>query len=90
MTKPPIKKTFILQSEEGILGAFSNRQKAFKVISGFLGENNVYQDFQKRKVCSLPTLSRRLMLEKEIKLENSYGEWVKINKCVLNKEPNFS
>jgi hypothetical protein len=80
------KKAFVLESSSGILGAFSNRSIAFGVVTKALGDR-IYFDYSKKKKGSLPGLSRRLMLEKFVRLENSYGEWVKVNKVIINKEP---
>lgn len=80
------KKAFVLESHDGILGAFSNRSIAFSVVTKALGDK-LYFDYSKGKKGTLPGLSRRLMLEKNVRLENSYGEWVKVNKVIINKEP---
>lgn len=81
------KKTFVIETHEGIIGAFSNRSKAFNVVKKVLGDD-VYQDYSKGKTGSLAGLSRRLMLEKVVRFENPYGEWCKVNKVIVNKEPN--
>lgn len=72
--------------ETGLLGAFSNRGKAWKCVEKELGEDDIYYDYHKSRVGRYTSLCQRLIISKSVQLENPYGERVEIRKCILNGE----
>ena len=86
MAKKREKKLFVIDTNDnGIVGAFSNRKKAWECIVNQLGDE-VFQDYHKGRTASQAGMSRRLMLEKKIIFENAFGEKAIVNKVIMNEE----